>query len=91
MMTLTPIDIIPKQFEGEEDTELVPTDVEEAVVDKLIDHIRKVTTCQHESTVWDVINAGPKSSKAQMSVVKDVLQTPLTIWVKELISLSPSV
>jgi len=88
-MPLTPIDISPKQFEDKGDAELVPIDVEEAVIDKPINHIRKVATCKPESAVRDIDNAGPKPGKAQMSVVEDVLQTPLTIRLKQLVSLLP--
>jgi len=59
------------------------------MIDKPIDHIRKVATRKPESAVRDVDNAGPKPGKAQMSVVEDVLQTPLTIWLKQLVSLLP--
>ena len=86
---MTPIDISPKQFEDKGDAELVPMEVEEAVIDKPIDHIRKVATRKPESAVRDIVDAGPKPGKAQMSVVKDVLQAPLTIRVQQLVSLSP--
>lgn len=64
-------------------------DVEEAVIDKPIDHIRKVATRKPESAVRNIVDAGPKPGKAQMSVIKDVLQAPLTIRVQQLVSLSP--
>jgi len=53
-------------------------DVKETIINKPVNNVWKVTTCKPESALRDLINAGPKIGKTQMSMVDDILQTQLT-------------
>ena len=87
--TPTPIDVSPEQFEGKMDAELIPMAIEDAIREKGIHDKGKMSARKEKGGVRDVIQAGPRTGKAQSAVVEEVLKHPLTIRVEELLSLAP--
>jgi len=89
--TPTPIDVTPGKFEGKVDDEFVPMDIEEPVADKTIDHAREPLARDPERSTRNVGQARAKKGRAQSSVIEDLLNSQLTIKVKDLVSISPNV
>ena len=89
--TPTPIDISPRKFEGKLDGEFVPMDVEDTIVDKAVKDRRETSTRNEEGTVRHVAQARTIKGKTQSAVINELLDSKLTICLKDLVSLSPNV
>jgi hypothetical protein len=85
-----PINITPKRTKGENGIEVVPMDVEEAVLDEPVNHKRKVELREPKAGLRDISNAGPIKGKVQRRVVDEVFNAPLTIPMHQLVALSPA-
>lgn len=89
--TPTAIDVAPGKFEGKVDDEFVPMDVEQPVANKTIDHGREPSTRNLEGNVRNVGQARTVKGKAQQGVIEDLLDSQVTIKMRDLVSLSSSV
>jgi hypothetical protein len=87
----TPVDISPGEFKGENDGELVPMDVEDAITSKRVEDGGKPTTRDQEGAIRNVAQARSKKGKTQSAVIQELLNSPLTICLKDLVSVSPNV
>ena len=86
----TPVDVTPKEMKDERNTELIPMDVDEPLVEKGLHDRRKIPTHERKDALRDVAHVGTKKEKMQSNIVNEVLNSQLTIRVQELVSLSPS-
>lgn len=89
--TSTPIDVSQTEFKGVLDSELVPMDTEDLVVDKRLQDKRKVSSRSPEGPAGDVGHTRPKKGRAQSEVVNGILNLPLTMSLQELACISPNV
>jgi hypothetical protein len=86
--TPTPIDVSPVVFEGKRDSELVPMEVEEVFLGDDIEDRRKFPTRESKGGVRNVVQGRPKQGKVQLDLTERILNSDLTLTVRELVSAS---
>ena len=89
--TPTPIDVTKDEFKGESDREMVPMDVEEFGVEKRINNRGKAGARNEERPIRDVVQGRAKKGKTQSELIEQIMKIPLTIPLKDIASISPSV
>lgn len=88
--TPIPIDISPEIFEGKLDSELVPMEVNRPAAKKVVKDRREAATHDTEGFVRDVPQVWAKKGKAQLEVVRGLLETPLTLSLCKIACILPS-
>jgi len=85
-----PIDVNQDKFEGKVDNQLLPMMVDQEVPSKLGNDTRKNTMHQDRSFVPKVTNPGTDKDKNSTHISQQILNTPLTLTVREAVEISPT-
>lgn len=85
-MTLIPIDITPKEFQGILDVELVPMDIEETMSEKRGQDVQRVMAHKMKDWVRNVVQVRAKQNKDAISaeVVHKIMREDIMIRLQEL-------
>ena len=87
---VTPIDINQDKFEGQVDSQLLPMQIDQEPVKNPVDNSTKDTTRHREPKATKVPNPGPDKSRDSSSMAQDIMDTPLTMTIREAVKISPS-
>jgi hypothetical protein len=87
---LTPVDVNKDIFEGKADKEFLPMTVDQPVTTHLGNDPRKETSKQPRPRVPKVSNPGTATGKDSSAIAQEILNTPLTLSLREVVGVSPS-
>jgi hypothetical protein len=85
----TPSDVHQNKLEAKTDRQLLPMQVDQEVISNLGNHPRKEPTRQGEGKIIKVTNPGSEKSRNSKAVAQDILDTPLTMTIREAVKISP--
>jgi hypothetical protein len=86
---LMPIDIHQDKFEGKGDSQFLPMQVNQNVVDKLPDSPRKGSMHQKRTTVTKVTNPRAGKGRDSSAIAQDLLDSSHTLTLREAVHISP--
>ena len=87
---VTPIDVNKNKFEGKVDGQFLPMQVDQDLVSNLVDNPMKEATSQLEAKPTKVSNPGSEKARDSTLMAQNILDTPLTITIREAVKISPS-
>jgi hypothetical protein len=86
---LTPVDVHQDKFEGKSNDQFVPMTVDQDVTTNLGNDLRKDSTRQKKPHVGKVPNPGSIKGRDPSAIVQDILDTPVTLSLREAVGISP--
>jgi hypothetical protein len=86
---ISPLDVNQHKFEGTNDHQLLPMDIDQGVMEKPGNKPGKVPTNNSRSEVIKVSNPRPKSGRSSSEIVQDIMKMPLTVTLGEAVNISP--
>ena len=87
----TPVDVTQNEFKGESDGEMVPMDVEEFGIEQRVNNRSKAGARNDERPIRDAAQARAKKGKTQSELIDQIMRTQLTMPLKDIALISPSV
>ena len=86
---ITPIDVNKDKFEGKGDNQFLPMIVDEEVPPKPGNHSGKKLAHQSRTNVPKIPNPGSDDARDSSALVQDILNSPLTLSLREAVRISP--
>jgi len=87
---VTPIDVNKNKLEGKVDGQFLPMQVDQDLISNLTDNLGKEARSQPEAKPTKVSNPGSEKARDSTIMAQNILDTPLTITIREAVKISPS-
>lgn len=84
--TMVPIDVGPEKFEGKDDGELVPMDIDKVVVENGTGEVGKLTPRNSKRVARDVVHGRPNENQPLTPITSEMLNATVTLKVRDLVS-----
>ena len=86
---LVPMDIHQNKFEGKQDSQFLPMEIDQGALDKPGNDAGKELANQDRPHVTKVTNIGTKKAEDNSDIIQKILHSPLTLTVQQILSKSP--
>ena len=87
----TPVDVNQNKFKGEDDSQFIPMEVDQAVPKELAQDSSKILKNQSRAHITKPTNPRPKSDKVSAEIIKEIMNHDVTVHLDSLLDISPSV